>query len=260
MNRFERRLQSFRTRLQEKGCAGALLTPSGDMEYLLGVRRRRPNATKSHMHGDWLFGALITEQDCVFISPLLAHRFIEEQVEDKPWIDDVIMIAEGEPVNELARKLFDRYEFAGATVAVPREAMASTPVRLQELFPETTFQLTRDIVAPMRAVKDDYELERMRAAATVTDDIFHDVLDQLEYGMSETDIKLEVEYQMLKHNTDGSSFVTGIMIRGGGAAGELEGIDRAGQSELGPGRVLAFDFGVVLDGYVSDFGRTVYCG
>lgn len=260
MSRFERRLEQFRTEMDRRGWAAAFLAPSGDMEYLIGVRRQRPNATKSHMHGDWLYGAILTPTECAFVAPLLAHDFITEQAEDKPWITDVIKIEEGANVQTRARQLFEKYNLSGTTLGIPREALASTIIQVQHLFPETHFESVWDITAPMRAVKDEAEIELMREASLVTDDIFDAVFENLEYGMTETDIMMEVEHQMLKHNTEGSSFVTGIMIKGPGIDDTLEGVTRAGNVELQPGRVLAFDFGVVLNGYVSDFGRTVHCG
>jgi Xaa-Pro aminopeptidase len=261
MNRFERRLQQFREQMDQKGWAGAILAPSGDMEYLIGVRRQRPNATKSHMHGDWLYGAIVTPTECVFVAPLLAHHFITAQAEDKAWITDVIMIDDGDDVPKLAHQLLDKYNLAGKTVGIPREALASTVFEIQQVAPGTSFRSTWDIVAPMRAIKDNEEIELMRKAARVTDAIFDDVLKNLKYGMTETDVMMEVEHQMLKHGTEGSSFVTGIMIKGPGVPDAIEeGVGRAGTADIQPGRVIAFDLGVVLDGYVSDFGRTVHCG
>ena len=244
-----------------KGWAGTILAPSGDMEYLIGVRRQRPNATKSHMHGDWLYGAIVTPTECVFVAPLLAHHFITAQAEDKAWITDVIMIDDGDDVPKLARQLLDKYDLAGKTIGIPREALASTVFEIQQVAPGTSFHSTGDIVAPLRAIKDNEEIELMRTAARVTDTIFDAVLKNLKYGMTETDVMIEVEHQMLKHNTEGSSFVTGIMIKGPGVPDAIEeGVSRAGTADIQPGRVIAFDFGVVLEGYVSDFGRTVHCG
>lgn len=260
MSRFERRLQQFRTKMSEQGWAGAFLAPSGDMEYLLGVRRQRPNATQSHMHGDWLYGAVVTPTECVFIAPYLAHHFIVDQAKDKPWITNIIKVEDGEYVATLAGKLLDQYGLAGQVLGVPREALASTVFEIQQVAPGTTFHSTWDIVAPMRAIKDSEEIELMRQAALTTDAVFADVLKNMKYGMTAIDVLVEVEYQMLKHNTEGTSFVTGILVQGPGAPEALEGVSRASLVEIQPGQVVAFDFGVVLDGYVSDFGRTLHCG
>lgn len=260
MSRFERRLQALRAEMDARGWAATFLAPSGDMEYMLGVRRQRPNATKSHMHGDWFYGAILTPTECVFVAPYLAHHFIVDQAKDKPWITEVIKVDDGEDIPALARKLWNKYNLGGKKVGIPREGMASTVYEIQKVAPGTAFEGTWDVISPMRAIKDDEEIELMRKAALADDAIFTDVFKQLKHGMTENDIMIEVEHQMLKHGTEGSSFVTGIMIKGPGISDAIEGVGRAGEVELQPGRVLAFDFGVVLDGYVNDFGRTVHCG
>jgi D-alanyl-D-alanine dipeptidase len=164
-------------------------------------------------------------------------------------------------VPALARQLMDKYKLGGKTLGIPREALASTIFELQQIAPGTTFRSTWDIVAPLRAIKDQEEIELMRRASRLTDQIFDAVLARLEYGLTGIDIMIEVEHQMLKHGSEGSSFVTGILIQGPDTGGTLEeNVGRADLVELRPGRVLAFDFGIVLDGYVSDFGRTVHCG
>ena len=43
---FENRLKYFRSQMNELGWDGAFLAPSGDMEYLIGVRRQRPMQLK----------------------------------------------------------------------------------------------------------------------------------------------------------------------------------------------------------------------
>jgi Xaa-Pro aminopeptidase len=260
MSRFERRLERYRQATEARGWAGTFLAPSGDMEYLIGVRRQRPNATKSHMHGEWLYGAFLTPTECVFVAPLLSHDFIERQAAGKPWITEVILIPEGGDVYGLAKQLLNKHGLAGQKLGIPRDGMASSVTEMQQVAPGTTFELTGSVVAPMRAIKDDEEIELMRQAALMTDAIFADVFNSLHIGMTENDIMMEVEHQMLKHGSEGSSFVTGIMVRGAGAGGALEGVTRSGSVDLQPGRVLAFDFGVVLDGYVNDFGRTVHIG
>jgi Xaa-Pro aminopeptidase len=54
------------------------------------------------------------------------------------------------------------------------------------------------------------------------------------------------------------SFTTHIFT--GGAGEVLESRAPGGRQALRPGDSVLFDFGAVLDGYCSDFGRTVFCG
>jgi Xaa-Pro aminopeptidase len=124
------------------------------------------------------------------------------------------------------------------------------------------FTSTADLITPLRMIKDEEELAIMRRGAQACDAVFAGIVPKLRVGMTEVEVFMEVERLMLQHGAEGSSFVTGVMITGGAApiAETFEGVTRAGAVDIQPGRVVAFDLGVVLDGYASDFGRTVFVG
>lgn len=262
VTRYERRLQRVREGMDKAGTGAIYLTPSGDLEYVTGLRRRRPGATTGHQHGDWLTGVLVTARDCVVVAPHLASHFMHSQMQDRPWLTDFVHIPEGADVDGVARRLLDAPRLGRAIIALPREARAETILRLQALFPSMRFTSTDALIAPMRMVKDDDEIAIMRRGALLCDRIFAEIVPMLRVGMTEAEVFIELEGLMLKHGAEGSSFVTGVMIKGGDApaAATLEGVTRAGAVDVRPGRVIAFDFGVVLDGYASDFGRTVFVG
>jgi Xaa-Pro aminopeptidase len=262
VSRYEPRLQRVREGMDKASIAAIYLMPSGDLEYVTGLRRRRPGATTGHQHGDWLTGALVTSSNCVVVTSHLASHFMHSQMPGKPWLTDFVHIPEGGDLDAVARRLIDAHGLGRARVAVPREARAETMLRLQALFPAMMFTLTAELITPLRMIKDDEELAIMRRGALACDAVFADIMPKLRVGMTEVDVFMEVERLMLKHGAEGSSFVTGVMITGGTApiAATLEGVTRAGAVDIQPGRVVAFDFGVVLDGYASDFGRTVFVG
>ncbi len=246
--------------MEDRGWDAALLTPGGDLQYLVGIRRKAANSTETHMHGDWLAGALITRQHCSLVVPHLARGHVLPQAEGKPWIDEVIPIDEGEDLTSVALELFSSRVGTFATLALPRRAMAETPIRLGTLFPRMEFACIADILEPMRAVKDPGELHAMQRAATVADLAFTRTLERLHPGMTEWQIAMEVEAQLREVGAEDTSFATGIMIRGSGCCDSPVEAGGSEDNTLKPGRVLAFDFGAVVDGYCSDFGRTVFIG
>ena len=63
---------------------------------------------------------------------------------------------------------------------------------------------------------------------------------------------------MLLKGAEGTSFTTGIMLQGPGNFSDNEKLKRTENSILEYGNTLSFDFGLVHNGYVSDFGRTIY--
>lgn len=261
MIRFERRLTEVRRKMGEQGIDALFLAPSGDTEYLTGFRRQRPNATESHRFADIFYGVLVTRDIALVLAPYMAMSFVEEQVKGKPWIQEVVELPEGIEIPDVAVETFRRLGLTRARVGVPKFTFGMTLVTLQGLFPEMTFANTEPFLAPMRAIKDEEELAIMQRAAEVVDETYAAVLKKLKVGMTEMEIAAEVDWQLVRHGAEGTSFVTGIMCRGAqGSGGVEETVSRAGQVTLQPGCVLAFDFGSVVDGYCNDFGRTVYVG
>ena len=254
------RLQQVREYMSENGVDALFLCPSGDAEYLTGIRRQRPNATHTHYPGDWLYGLWVNQTDAVYLSPRLPLEFVEDQIRDKPYVTDLMVMRDGHDSFESARKIVSRLGLETGCLALTKDCKAKTALTLKQLFPQMSFTATEDYTLKRRMVKDDDEIDFMRHAAELTDQVFDNVYRQLKMGMTEIEIAKEVDYQMLLAGGEGSSFNTGIMIRGKGKPKEIEGIGRAGNATLTPGSTLAFDFGLVSNGFVSDFGRTVYIG
>lgn len=131
---------------------------------------------------------------------------------------------------------------------------------LKEAGEKLEFTDASRLIAPMRAVKDAEETVIMKEAGRITDAVFAAVLKQLRPGMTEYDIAREVEYQIAVHGGSGVSFHTGIVIAGDGIRRDPPTGRKTSGAALQPRSMVTFDFGIVWEGYVSDFGRTVFCG
>ncbi|MGH9176907.1 MAG: M24 family metallopeptidase, partial [Vicinamibacterales bacterium] len=117
-----------------------------------------------------------------------------------------------------------------------------------------------EFISTMRMVKDDDERAIMRANARLTDEAYEAVLPQLSIGMSEQEIAWVVDREIRERGGEFVSFHTGIRIGGGSASRGGSIHDSITDQRLEQGSVLAFDFGMLKDGYCSDFGRTVFIG
>jgi Xaa-Pro aminopeptidase len=116
------------------------------------------------------------------------------------------------------------------------------------------------MIWPMRMIKDEEERAAMRRAAALIDDVYEAVLSQLALGMGRREIAWLIDETIFAHGADWMSFHTGIYIGGKAEVGAPDVFDDSVQRVLEPGGSLAFDFGALLDGYCSDFGRTVFIG
>jgi Xaa-Pro aminopeptidase len=100
----------------------------------------------------------------------------------------------------------------------------------------------------------------MEKAAAITDTAFAETVKRMRSGMTERDVALEVEYQIRLAGGDGPSFPAGIIAVGNRSDPARHIFTRNTDLVLSPGMTVAFDFGVLLHGYCSDFGRSVFIG
>ena len=113
-----------------------------------------------------------------------------------------------------------------------------------------------DQIAAFRAVKEPYELERMRKAQAITDAAFKDVLPRIKAGMTEKELCAELIYCLLKNGGEGLSFEP-IVVSGPNTS-LPHGVP--GDRKLQEGDFITMDFGVIYQGYCSDMTRTVALG
>ncbi|MFR9801389.1 aminopeptidase P family protein [Pseudonocardia sp. RS010] len=121
-----------------------------------------------------------------------------------------------------------------------------------------TLERAPGLVAQLRVVKDDTEIEALRRACTLADTALTDLLDAggVRAGRTEREIALDLEFRMRALGADGPSFDSIV------AAGPNSAIPHHAPTDaaLRPGDLLKLDFGALVDGYHSDMTRTVVLG
>ena len=111
-------------------------------------------------------------------------------------------------------------------------------------------------IAGFRAVKEEWELERMRKAQEITDKAFAEVLPRIKAGMTEKEVQAELIYCLYKNGGENLSFDP-IVVSGPNTS-LPHGV--AGDRVLQEGDFITLDFGVLWGGYCSDMTRTVALG
>ncbi|WP_024805499.1 Xaa-Pro peptidase family protein [Nocardia sp. BMG51109] len=117
---------------------------------------------------------------------------------------------------------------------------------------------TRGLVEQLRTVKDDYEVDRLRAACAAADAALASLLDRgaIRPGRTERQVARELEWLMSEHGAAGVAFETIV------AAGPNSAVPhhRPTDAVLAAGDFVKFDFGALVDGYHSDMTRTLVLG
>ena len=107
-----------------------------------------------------------------------------------------------------------------------------------------------------RAVKERWELERMRKAQAITDRAFSEVITRIKAGMTEKQLQAELIYCLYKNGGEGLAFDPIVVSGPNTSLPHGVATDRV----IREGDFITMDFGVIVDGYCSDMTRTVAVG
>jgi Xaa-Pro aminopeptidase len=127
---------------------------------------------------------------------------------------------------------------------------------LKFAFPKNTLKPTASLLERLIAVKDQREIDAIRAAVHLTDCVFDQVIRLIKPGVTELDIAAEIVYLHRKGGADADAFEP-IVVSGARSA---QCHARATSKKIETGEILTLDMGGCLNGYNSDLTRTVMIG
>ena len=124
--------------------------------------------------------------------------------------------------------------------------------RLRDAIPDrVTLDPAGGIVESLRAVKDRGEVERIAAAAALTDEVYGMLRDQGLVGRTERDVAFALETEIRRRGAE-PSFRSIVASSERGALPHAEPAD----VPIERGTLVTLDIGARLDGYCSDCTRT----
>jgi len=131
---------------------------------------------------------------------------------------------------------------------------------LKKLFKKNDVKLVvlENIVSEIRVQKDDLEIEKLKKAQQITDQIFKEILDFIQPGKHlEKDVSFKIfELALQKYKAEELSFEPIVAFGKNSALPHY----RAGNEKIGNNGPLLIDFGIRYEGYVSDMTRTIWIG
>lgn len=113
-----------------------------------------------------------------------------------------------------------------------------------------------DIIRRLRMIKEEGEIELIRRAARLTDEVFAELIKFLQVGRTEREIYRQIMKLTLDVTAEGIAFPPIVASGPGAAIPHYE----AGERELATGDLLIIDLGVKWQGYCADMTRTVVMG
>jgi Xaa-Pro aminopeptidase len=241
-------------RMEEEGVSACFLSPSADLEYLTGLERQVPNFGEvSYAHG-WITGAFIRlDADPVFLLPRMYAAFdLPVQPEG-----EVIVVNETDDGFAAFERVARSLGTAG-TIAVGDRVWGEAVLNLGRIVGFDRLQTGSRLVNELRRVKEPDELEAMGRAIATVEQAMEAVTPLVVPGVTVAALAEAVEHELRRAGSRCPSFTTHIFTDF-----EPTGYDSgmtSGWTPVPEGTSVMFDFGGVVDGYCSDFGRTIYCG
>jgi Xaa-Pro aminopeptidase len=144
------------------------------------------------------------------------------------------------------------FDAVHTTVAALESMKKAVPAKVRR----GMFVATEPLIARLREVKDADEVAKIRVAAQLGCRLFDEMLGYLRPGLKETEVAATLEHAARMAGAEAMSFETIV------ASGERSALPhgRASSARLPKRGFVTMDFGVVLDGYMSDMTRTVHLG
>jgi Xaa-Pro dipeptidase len=255
------RIHGLQAALAGLGLDAALLQQNADLYYYAGT----------------------VQQSSLYVpvegEPILFVRKVAERARLESALGSIEQLASPK---DLPRAIQERYGAVPARVGAELDVLPVTQFRrLEKLFPEAAFEDVGRAVVRQRAVKSPWEVERVRVAAAVADEVSRLIPGLLEEGLTEVEFAGRVEAEARRLGHEGYIRMRGFnqeMFYGQLLTGEsgtvpsyldtplagtgLSASVAQGASfrRIGRGEPVVFDFVPVRDGYMADFTRAYSIG
>jgi len=240
---FERRTRRLQQRLQDGAGDAVVCFPSPNLYYLAGFWEEpmeRP-----------LYCIVPADGQPALVAPTLYH----EQLADETWIEDIRSYDDGENPNELVEAVATEFAIADGTLLLDPTMWAMFSESLRNTLPAASFRLADAVMDGLRETKDDAELDALRRAAAVADEVVLGLRERGSdvVGMTETELARDIERRLVEAGGDELSF---DVIAAAGKNGAKPHY-RHGDRDIQTGDPVVLDFGARVDHYPSDQTRTV---
>lgn len=235
--------------MDERGYDAVVVRDEANLRWLTGATR------VFDYTGEYPHAAFITASECYLHTDSRYFNTFEENLpEGHPWKLDMQVIDIPLWVAERARDTKSR------VIAVEDDMQIGfyrgIERGLEDCSVCASLPLMHGDIQLMRAIKDEEELELMRHAQSITDAAFAHMCDFIRPGLTEKEIRTELENFMFSNGADGLAF--GSIVASGPNTANPHAIPSDRVVEKGD--FVLMDYGASYCDYRSDMTRTVVLG
>ena len=128
--------------------------------------------------------------------------------------------------------------------------------KLRALLPDCLLVPTENAVESISIKKDQNEIDKIRKAVRITDQVFSEILDFIKPKVTEQDVAAEIEYRFKRYGSTTPLYET--IVASGKRSALPHGV--ASSKRIEKGDLVTLDMGAVYEGYTADMTRTVVVG
>ena len=221
--------------LAEKGLDAILLSDEKNQRYAAGF--------------PFTDGYVLVSRDKAWL--LTDSRYIEAAQDTAGSCAEIVLYDNAHPKIQCLKQMLK--EGCITVLAAEDTSLSHADFLALEKLLGLSLQSAGNLMAELRASKDEEELRSMINAQRISEKALEDTLQIIRPGMTEKEVAAELVYRMLKYGSEGNSFDP-IVVTGKNTS-KPHGVP--GDTVLQAGDFLTMDFGSLTDGYCSDMTRTV---
>ena len=242
------RVERLRAALHAQNLDAILDTNPENRRYLSGFTGPDSGADSA--------GALVITGDAITL--ITDGRYIEQAATECPGLR--VVKRDGQFASTAATVIaeagIDRlgFEATHVTVALRDDLDAALAEKAGQ--GRVSLAATRNLIEPLRAVKDGDEIAAIERAVAITDETFTYLCGYLRPGLTEREVAHEIERYMREQGADGMAFAPIVASGPNAALPHAVPTERAIQL----GEPITIDMGARYNGYCADMTRTVCLG
>ncbi|MCP4688023.1 MAG: aminopeptidase P family protein [Desulfobacterales bacterium] len=217
--------------------------PSGDMRYLIGFD---PGGCERFQA---LF--LLADGRYFYVSNLIYYEDMKNALAEGAKF---YLWADSENWLDCLERAFDAYGLHDKTLAVNNSIRAVDLIDWRERL-SCKFVNGNDMLEEFRVIKTPRQIEHMRKAARLADEVMEELTRFIKPGLTEKDIQNKIAERFAEKGADETAFA----IVASGSNNSIPHYNKNSRV-ITERDVIVLDFGCKVNGYCSDVSRTFFVG
>lgn len=258
------RIEKLQAMLAEKELDAALFAPSGNMQYFLDDvtypwQRSMFTGGLAGFSSDGSNGHFLNLPDAILLVPACGKpTFFTTYRRAQIQTPKGVTVVEG--FFDRLVPMLEPYVSGFHRIGLGESCHKHLLYLLHEISPDFETEDVEMLGYQLRQIKEPAEIEALRKAAAFTDRAMEQIVTLLRPGITANEVEEAICRIGREGNCQDLSFPPSCRFVKSGAP-EAEQINGYGKHRpLEPGCTISFDFGYVLNGYCSDYGRSFYSG